>query len=82
MKRILITGAYGFLGRHTAAIFKQQGCEVIGIGHGHWGFDKPGDYGIDEWIEADVDQAGLAHVTGRLDCVVHCAGGSSVGHSV
>lgn len=82
MKRILITGAYGFLGRHTAAIFKQQRCEVVGIGHGHWGFDKPGDYGIDEWIEADVDQVGLSYVTGRLDCVIHCAGGSSVGNSV
>lgn len=82
MKQILITGANGFLGRHTASLFKQRGYAVIGIGHGHWGFEKPGEFGIDEWIEADVDQVGLSRITGRIDCVIHCAGGSSVGHSV
>ncbi len=82
MSRILITGAYGFLGRHVATLFKQKGCTVVGIGHGHWGSENPEDFGVDEWIEADVDQAGLSHVTGRIDCIIHCAGGSSVGHSV
>ena len=82
MKRILITGAFGFLGRHTALLFKQKGWSVVGLGHGHWGFNKPADYGIDEWIDADVDSDGLAHVTGSLDAVFHCAGGSSVGYSV
>lgn len=82
MKRILVTGAHGFLGRHTAARFKKDGCSVVGIGHGHWGFQKPFDFGIDDWIEADVDQEGLSHVSGQIDCIIHCAGGSSVGHSV
>jgi UDP-glucose 4-epimerase len=81
-KRVLITGAYGFLGRHTAALFKEKDYEVVGIGHGHWGFEKPGEFGIDEWIEADVDQEGLSHITGQIECVIHCAGGSSVGHSL
>jgi UDP-glucose 4-epimerase len=82
MKRILVTGAHGFLGRHTAALFKEKGCSVVGLGHGHWGFQKPFDFGIDDWIEADVDQEGLSHVLGKIDCVIHCAGGSSVGQSV
>ncbi|MCF8069583.1 MAG: NAD(P)-dependent oxidoreductase [Desulfobacterales bacterium] len=82
MKRILVTGAYGFLGRHTASLFKQKGCTVVGIGHGHWGFENPEDFGIDEWIEADIDQVGLSHITGHIDCVIHCAGGSSVGASI
>ncbi len=82
MKRVLVTGAYGFLGRHTALLFKQKGYDVIGIGHGHWGFQNPEEFGLDQWIEADVDQAGLSLITGPIDCVIHCAGGSSVGHSM
>ncbi len=82
MKRILITGAHGFLGRNTATLFKQKGTEVIGIGHGHWGFEKPEYFGLDKWIEADINQVGLSHVRGRIDCVIHCAGGSSVGYSL
>lgn len=82
MRRILITGACGFLGRNTALLFKQKGWSVVGLGHGHWGFDSPQTFGIDEWIDADVDLEGLSHIKGSLDAVFHCAGGSSVGHSV
>lgn len=82
MKTILITGAHGFLGRNTAALFKEKGYGVVGIGHGHWGIQKPRDFGIDEWVEADIDPIGLSHVHGKIDCVIHCAGGSSVGNSV
>ncbi len=82
MKRVLVTGAYGFLGRYTALLFKKKGYRVIGIGHGHWGFERPEKYGFDEWIAADVDQSGLSHVHGRIDSVVHCAGGSSVAASL
>ncbi len=82
MKRVLVTGAHGFLGRHTAAHFKKHGYEVIGIGHGFWKKENPENFGIDQWIEADVAIRSLAKITKKIDCVVHCAGGSSVGYSV
>lgn len=81
MKTVLITGPYGFLGRYAARHFSATGYRVIGIGHGHWGFENPVDFGIDRWIEADVDFAALADINDKLDCIVHCAGGSSVGYS-
>jgi UDP-glucose 4-epimerase len=82
MNTVLITGAYGFLGRHTALLFKERGYRVIGMGHGHWDFEHPGDFGIDQWIETDIDFYSLAKIKEKIDCIVHCAGGSSVGYSV
>lgn len=69
------------MGRYTARHFSARGYRVIGIGHGHWGFENPVDYGIDKWIEADIDFAALSDIDDKLDCIIHCAGGSSVGYS-
>lgn len=82
MKRVLVTGACGFLGRNVAAFFKKNGFEVVGLGHGPWGSGHPEEYGINEWIEDDVSIVSLLKITKKLDCIIHCAGGSSVGHSV
>ena len=81
MKAVLITGTHGFLGRYAARRFSAEGYRVIGIGHGNWGFENPIDFGIDKWIEADIDFAALADLKEKFDCIVHCAGGSSVGYS-
>src|ERR1035437_7424509 len=35
-KTIVVTGAYGFIGRHVARLFAQKGHTVLGIGHGEW----------------------------------------------
>ena len=32
----LVTGAYGFLGRHLARALADQGWSVHGLGHGTW----------------------------------------------
>ncbi len=82
MNRVLVTGAHGFLGRHTAAYFKKHGYEVIGIGHGSFEDENPENFGIDQWIESDVDIYSLAKIKETIDCVVHCAGGSSIGPSL
>ena len=82
MKTVLVTGAHGFLGRQTTLLFKDRGYRVIGMGHGHWGFENPFEFGIDRWIEADIDFYTLVKIKEELYCVVHCAGGSSVGYSV
>jgi len=82
MNTVLVTGAYGFLGRYTSLLFKERGWRVIGMGHGHWGFENPLDFGIDRWIEADTDFYALTKIGEELNCVIHCAGGASVGYSV
>ena len=81
MKTALITGAHGFIGRYASRHFRANGYSVIGVGHGHWGFDDSVQYGIDRWIEADIDFAALVDIPDKIDCIVHCAGGSSVGYS-
>lgn len=82
MKRVLVTGGCGFLGRNVTAYFKKKGFEVLALGYDHWGDEHPEDHGIDQWIEAEVSTEHLARITKKLDCIVHCAGGSSVGYSV
>lgn len=82
MKTIVITGANGFLGRHTAAYFKKMGWRVLGIGHGQWEDSEKESSGLDWWLHADVDLAALRNIKDPVDCVFHCAGGSTVGLSV
>lgn len=82
MKTILITGAHGFLGRHTALAFKNLGWRVLGVGYGQWQPDELEEYGLHRWIEAAVTKDVLANIQEPLDCVFHCAGGSSVSYSV
>lgn len=82
MKRVLVTGACGFLGRHVAACFRKNGFNVSGLGHGHWGSASPKNHGIDQWILADVTMSSLKKLRKKFDCIIHCAGGSSVGYSV
>ena len=80
MSRVLVTGACGFLGRHVASRFKTRGWTVIGIGHGK--VEKHDEITLDEWIEADVVLDSLSRITRPLNCIVHCAGGGSVGESI
>ena len=82
MKRVLVTGACGFLGRNVSTYFKKKGFEVLGLGYGHWGDEQPEEHGIDKWVDGDVCTTNLLKITKKLDCIVHCAGGSSVGDSV
>jgi UDP-glucose 4-epimerase len=81
MKTVLITGAYGFLGRHTSAYFKARGCRVIGMGHGCWEGKEAADYGIDLWIQGNICNEKLTTIEEPVNCIIHCAGSSSVGHS-
>ena len=82
MKNVLVTGAHGFLGRYIAKEFNSNGCKVIGIGHGTWDECEFRHYGLDRWIEADIDLNNLATLGCEFDVVIHCAGSASVGYSL
>ena len=83
MATIWITGARGFIGHHLAKHLAGAGHRVAGIGHGSW--PQAADWGVADWLNADVDAANLtqlAAVSGAPDCIYHLAGGSSVGASL
>ena len=54
MPEVLITGAYGFLGRHTSRRFAAEGWAVTGIGHGSWSQDEWKSWGMREWHTCDI----------------------------
>lgn len=81
-KVALVTGAYGFIGRHVARQFASEGWRVIGLGHGSWSHEEWQKWGIAEWHQADVTLESLIIYGGRPDVIVHCAGSGSVGFSI
>ena len=85
MKRVLITGAQGFIGQHLARKLSQCGNLVAGLGHGDWSKDDSLENGITFWVKGNVtiDNLDIASsLLGGIDTVFHLAGGSSVGPSL
>ena len=78
---VLITGAYGFIGRHVARVLAAEGLTIIGIGHGAWSREQWRKWGISEWHAADVNFDNLVTHAGLPQAVVHCAGSGTVGFS-
>lgn len=82
MKTVLVTGAYGFVGRHVARAAAHAGWHVLGIGHGSWGRDEWRQWGLQDWHADDISIEALITYGGKPDLIVHCAGGGSVGFSM
>jgi UDP-glucose 4-epimerase len=78
---VLITGAYGFLGRNVAKEFKNNNCYVAGIGHGKWDSEEYSKFGIDDWHETTITFEALLNINKNFDIIVHCGGSGSVGFS-
>lgn len=76
-KRVLVTGALGFVGGGVARYFYARGYEVTGVGRGELDPRKLKDAGLSRWIMGDVSAETLA-ACGPQDLIVHCAGGSTV----
>jgi UDP-glucose 4-epimerase len=79
----LVTGAKGFIGRHTSRVLASQGFTVFGIGHGDWTAEEARAFGVQTWVDGDVTLDTLNHLQlpGTVDCVVHCAGSGAVSYS-
>jgi UDP-glucose 4-epimerase len=80
--KALVTGAYGFLGRHTAYMLHTNGFAVTGIGNGSWSDAQARQYGISRWVESEVTLKSLIALKDNFDVIVHCAGSGSVGYSI
>ena len=82
MKKILITGAKGFLGGSTAKYFKNLGYTTYGIGHGDLLVDECRNIGLDYWYKSDVSIVAIKEIGEVFDVIIHCGGSGSVGFSV
>lgn len=81
---VFITGAKGFLGRHSARHFSGAGWIVAGLGHGEWSEKERQDWGLRFWETGPVSVENLerlAEHAGLPQAVIHCAGSGSVGFS-
>ncbi|TRZ42790.1 NAD-dependent epimerase/dehydratase family protein [Robertkochia solimangrovi] len=79
--RILITGAAGFIGSHTAAYFAEQGHDVIGLDS----FSDYYDPALKRLNQEDIEKAGVrfveidlnddlgSHLPGDIDYIFHFA---------
>lgn len=81
-KQAIVTGAFGFLGRHVAKQLAVAGWKVNGIGHGYWKRDEYKRWGITEWNDSDITIDALIRFAEQPDAILHCAGSGSVGFSL
>jgi len=82
MKKILITGAKGFLGQYVSRHFKSLGYKTYGIGHGDLLVSECEEIGLDYWYKSDVSIKAILDIKVSFDVIVHCGGSGSVGFSV
>ncbi|TWX71925.1 NAD-dependent epimerase/dehydratase family protein [Colwellia demingiae] len=81
-KKVLVTGAKGFIGSNVVKFFKTLGYETFGIGHGQLSEQECKVIDLDYWFQDDVSIEALRNINEKFDVIVHCAGSGSVGFSV
>jgi UDP-glucose 4-epimerase len=83
-RRIWVTGADGFIGRHLLRLLGQQQGVIVGALGFRDGMSVNDDGDV-VWSEGEIDDArleALADAMGAPDIVYHLAGGGSVGASL
>jgi len=82
VRKALVTGANGFIGRYVARHLHQQGWFVQGVGHGDWSIEEARLWGVSSWLKHDISLISLREHADKLDLVIHCAGSGSVAASM
>ena len=82
IKKILITGARGFLGSNIAKHFKSLGYETYGTGRGSLSVAELNETGLDYWKPGDISIDLIAEFNQIFDLIIHCGGSGSVGFSI
>jgi len=82
IKRVLVTGAKGFVGSNTVKHFKSLGYETYGVGHGDIPTSDLLAYGLDHWKSSEITIHAIQEYNVEFDLIVHCGGSGSVGFSV
>lgn len=78
---VWITGAKGFIGRHLARTLADAGHAVHGIGHGALEDPDKHRFGVQVWLNGEIDATNLNALAlrgGAPSTIFHLAGGSSV----
>lgn len=78
----LVTGAYGFVGRHVARRLAREGYFVVGLGHGAWTTIEQRQWGVAEWHSASINLDALLTYGKSPALIAHCAGSASVPFSM
>lgn len=80
-KTVLITGSMGYIGSHTAKLFKEAGWTVIGVDRAQT--IPEAAYYLDQFLMDDYVQiTATAAQVNYADAIVHCAGSILVGASI
>ncbi|HUC87326.1 MAG TPA: NAD-dependent epimerase/dehydratase family protein, partial [Candidatus Saccharimonadales bacterium] len=75
--KVIVTGSSGFVGSHLGRLLREQGCEVIGIGHLPPRDSDPHYHKLDL-----LDSEAVGRIDfGGVDVVIHLAGLAAVGPS-
>jgi UDP-glucose 4-epimerase len=82
VKKVLITGAGGFIGRHAAKLFSREGWHVTGIDEAPFETGDRQGWGIAQWHTSAVSLDALTSYAGDPEVILHCAGSGVVGYSM
>jgi UDP-glucose 4-epimerase len=81
-RKVVVTGAHGFIGRHVCRHLANSGYSVIGIGHGKWDPKEAKSWGLAKWCESEITVENLLKAFDSPYAIFHFAGGSSVPYSL